>query len=105
MQVNLAKGPFTKIPVVPDRPYFFLPTLLFFQHDWLCDPIFSTWLRAALYAQWALYIYIWSKNFSHSVNEKSEAKWNQDGGHWRPIALKVVNSFYTISPPANSSYF
>jgi hypothetical protein len=34
-----------------------------------------------------LYIYIWSKNFSHSVNEKSEAKWNQDGGHWRPIAL------------------
>jgi hypothetical protein len=31
---------------VPDRPYFFLPTLLFFQHDWLCDPIFSRWLRA-----------------------------------------------------------
>jgi hypothetical protein len=45
-----------------------------------------------------LYIYIWSKNFSHSVNEKSEAKWNQDGGHWRPIALKVVNSFYTTFP-------
>jgi hypothetical protein len=37
-----------KIPVVlvPDRPYFFLPTLLFFQHDWPCDPIFSRWLRA-----------------------------------------------------------
>jgi hypothetical protein len=33
--------------VVPDRPYFFLPTLLFFQRDWLCDPIFSGWLRAA----------------------------------------------------------
>jgi hypothetical protein len=32
---------------VPDRPYFFLPTLLFFHRDWLCDPIFSTWLRAA----------------------------------------------------------
>jgi hypothetical protein len=26
---------------------FFLPTLLFFQSDWLCDPIFSRWLRAA----------------------------------------------------------
>jgi hypothetical protein len=27
-----------KVPVVPvpDRPYFFLPTLLFFQRDWLC---------------------------------------------------------------------
>jgi hypothetical protein len=40
-----------KIPVVlvPDRPYFFLPTLLFFQRDWLymCDPIFSRWLQAA----------------------------------------------------------
>jgi hypothetical protein len=32
---------------VPDRPYFFLPTLLFFQRDWPCDPIFSRWLRAA----------------------------------------------------------
>ena len=32
---------------VPDRPYFFLPTLLFFQRDWPCDPIFSGWLRAA----------------------------------------------------------
>ena len=29
------------------RPYFFLPTLLFFQRDWPCDPIFSGWLRAA----------------------------------------------------------
>jgi hypothetical protein len=38
-----------KIPVVPvpDRPYFFLPTLLFFQSDWPCDPIFSGWLQAA----------------------------------------------------------
>jgi hypothetical protein len=38
-----------KIPVVPvpDRSYFFLPTLLFFQRDWPCDPIFSRWLRAA----------------------------------------------------------
>jgi hypothetical protein len=38
-----------KIPVVPvpDRPYFFLPTLLFFQRDWPCDPIFSGWLQAA----------------------------------------------------------
>jgi hypothetical protein len=38
-----------KIPVVPvpDRPYFFPLTLLFFQHDWLCDPIFSRWLLAA----------------------------------------------------------
>jgi hypothetical protein len=40
-----------KQPVVPvpDRPYFFLPTLevLFFQSDWPCDPIFSRWLRAA----------------------------------------------------------
>jgi hypothetical protein len=38
-----------KIPVipVPDRPYFFLPTLLFLQCDWRCDPIFSGWLRAA----------------------------------------------------------
>jgi hypothetical protein len=26
---------------------FFLPTLLFFQRDWPCDPIFSGWLRAA----------------------------------------------------------
>jgi hypothetical protein len=36
------------IPVVPvpDRPYFFLPTLLFFQRDWPCNPIFSGWLRA-----------------------------------------------------------
>jgi hypothetical protein len=32
---------------VPDRPYFFLLTLLFCQCDWLCDPIFSRWLRAA----------------------------------------------------------
>ena len=32
---------------VPHRPYSFLPTLLFFQCDWLCDPIFSGWLRAA----------------------------------------------------------
>jgi hypothetical protein len=32
---------------VPDRPYFFPPTLLFFQRDWPCDPIFSRWLRAA----------------------------------------------------------
>jgi hypothetical protein len=32
---------------VPERPYFFLPTLLFFQRDWPCDPIFSRWLRAA----------------------------------------------------------
>jgi hypothetical protein len=31
---------------VPDRPYFFLPTLLFFQRDWPCGPIFSGWLRA-----------------------------------------------------------
>jgi hypothetical protein len=29
------------------QPYFFLPTLLFFQHDWPCNPIFSGWLRAA----------------------------------------------------------
>jgi hypothetical protein len=29
----------------PDWPYFFLPTLLFFQRDWLCD-LFSGWLRA-----------------------------------------------------------
>jgi hypothetical protein len=38
-----------KIPVVPvpDQPYLFLPTLLFFQLDWPCDPIFSGWLRAA----------------------------------------------------------
>jgi hypothetical protein len=44
-----------EIPVVPvpDRPYFFgwpyflQPTLLFFQRDWLCDPIFFGWLRAA----------------------------------------------------------
>jgi hypothetical protein len=38
-----------KIPVVPvpDRPYFFLSTLLFFQRDWPCEPIFSGWLRAA----------------------------------------------------------
>jgi hypothetical protein len=38
-----------KIPVVPvpNWPYFFLPTLLFFQRDWLCNPIFSRWLRAA----------------------------------------------------------
>jgi hypothetical protein len=38
-----------KQPVVPvpDRPYFFLPTLLFFQRDWLCDPVFSRWLQAA----------------------------------------------------------
>jgi hypothetical protein len=38
-----------KIPVVPvpDRPYFFLPTLLFFQHDWPYNPIFSGWLRVA----------------------------------------------------------
>jgi hypothetical protein len=26
---------------------FFLPTLLFFQRDWPCDPIFSRWLQAA----------------------------------------------------------
>jgi hypothetical protein len=32
---------------VPDQPYFFLPTLLFFQRDQPCDPIFSGWLRAA----------------------------------------------------------
>jgi hypothetical protein len=32
---------------VPDRPYFFLPTLLFFQCDCLCDPFFSGLLRAA----------------------------------------------------------
>jgi hypothetical protein len=32
---------------VADRPYFFLPSLLFFQRDWPCDPIFSRWLRAA----------------------------------------------------------
>ena len=39
-----------KIPVVPvSRPtlFLFLPTLLFFQQDWPCDPIFSGWLRAA----------------------------------------------------------
>jgi hypothetical protein len=38
-----------KIPVVtvPDQPYFFLLTLLFFQRDWPCDPIFSGWLQAA----------------------------------------------------------
>jgi hypothetical protein len=38
-----------KLPVVPvpDRAYFFLPTLLFFQRDGLCDPIFSGWLQAA----------------------------------------------------------
>jgi hypothetical protein len=35
------------VVLVPDRPYFFLPTLLFFQRDWPCDPIFSGWLRAA----------------------------------------------------------
>jgi hypothetical protein len=26
---------------------FFLPTLLLFQRDWPCDPIFSGWLQAA----------------------------------------------------------
>ncbi len=33
-----------------------------------------------------LYIYLelWSKNFSHSVYVKSEAK---DGGHWRPKSM------------------
>ena len=38
-----------KIPVVPVpyQPYFFLQTLLFFQRDWPCNPIFSVWLRAA----------------------------------------------------------
>jgi hypothetical protein len=35
--------------VVPvSRPtLFFLPILLFFQQDWLCNPIFSRWLWAA----------------------------------------------------------
>jgi hypothetical protein len=32
---------------VPDQPYFFLPTLLFFRRDSPCDPIFSEWLQAA----------------------------------------------------------
>ena len=31
-------------------------------------------IRASPYHGSELYIYIWSKNFSHSVNEKSEAK-------------------------------
>jgi hypothetical protein len=31
----------------PTDPIFFLPTLLFFQRDWPCDPIFSRWLRTA----------------------------------------------------------
>jgi hypothetical protein len=44
-------------------------------------------------------IYIWSKSFSHSAYEKSEA--NMHGSHWRPISIKVVNCFNTISP-ANS---
>ena len=36
------------IHVVPTDPIlFFLPTVLFFQRDWPCDPIFSRWLRAA----------------------------------------------------------
>jgi hypothetical protein len=48
LEICLSQG-VKKIPVVPvpDRPYFFLPTLLFFQRDWPCDPIFSRWLRAA----------------------------------------------------------
>jgi hypothetical protein len=49
ISVDRIKVRHKKKPVVPvpDRPYFFLPTLLFFQRDWPCDPIFSRWLRAA----------------------------------------------------------
>jgi hypothetical protein len=32
-------------------------------------------------------------------------KWSQDGDHWHPIALKVVNSFTDHFPPANISFF
>jgi hypothetical protein len=48
LDIKAIKARPKKIPVVPvpDRPYFFLPTLLFFQRDWPCDPIFSGWLRA-----------------------------------------------------------
>jgi hypothetical protein len=48
-----------------------------------------------------LHVPIWSKNFSHSTYEKSEANMAAiDGGQYS-IALMVVNSFYTISPQLN----
>jgi hypothetical protein len=44
--VHIRRKKITVVPV-PNQPYFFLPTLLFFPRDWPYDPIFSRWLRAA----------------------------------------------------------
>jgi hypothetical protein len=48
-----------------------------------------------------LHVPIWSKNFSHSTYEKSEANMAAIDGQYS-IALMVVNSFYTISPQLNN---
>jgi hypothetical protein len=41
-----------------------------------------------------LYIYLEQELQWFGLREK----WSQDGGHWHPIVLKVVNSFNTIFP-------
>jgi hypothetical protein len=43
-------------------------------------------------------IYIWSEELQSFGQWE---KWSQDGGHWRPIALKVVNSFLYHFPKLN----
>ena len=43
----------------------------------------------------SLYIYLEQELQSLGLSEK----WSQDGGHWRWIALKVVNSFFTPFSP------
>jgi hypothetical protein len=55
---------------VTDRPYFFLPTLLFFQRDWPCDPIFSGSLRAAAKMASVVTLII-EKNHEKNIQKKN----------------------------------
>ena len=88
-----------KIPVVPvpDRPYFFLPTLLFFQRNWPCDPIFSRWLRAAHTA----YTNYWTK-LPKFVHRKYASLVNIDVGTQLQIAqqktAKTMKKIYYFRP-------
>jgi hypothetical protein len=105
-----------KIPVVPvsDRPYFFLPTLLFFQRDWPCDPIFSGRLRAAHTACQngvCCHTNYWTK-LPKFVHRKYASLVNIDVGTLLQIAQqKIANTMKKIFQkknyfrPANPNFF
>ena len=62
------------------------------EFDVQCQTSFCAPLRTSFEAVSS--IYIWSKNFSHSSKQKSEAKY---GGNWRSYSTSVPVPCATIS--------